>query len=123
MAPPPAGAAMPGRNPGRQAASPGVNWSGAPADAAARRALRTSVGCDLGLVLSRSERDACDERMGRDRLKPNSNRPLMADRRRQAEFEAQADYRNRMRRYKGDSMPSGHFESLRDMGGQPPPGP
>ncbi len=121
--PAPAGAATPGRNPGQQPASPGVNWSRAPADTAARRALRTSVGCDLGIALTRSERDACDERMGRDRGKPNSNRPLMADRRRQSEFETQADYKNRLRRYKGDSMPLGHFESLRDMGGQLPPGP
>ncbi len=123
LPPAPAGAATPGRNPGQQAASPGVNWGQPPADAAARRALRSSVGCDLGITLSRAERDACDERMGRDRLKPNSGRPLMADRRRQAEFEAEADYKNRLRRYKGDSMPPGHFESLRDLGGQPPPRP
>ena len=121
--PAPAGASTPGRNPGQQAASPGVNWGRPAADAAARRALRTSVGCDLGVVLSRAERDACDERMGRDRLKPSSNLPLMADRRRRAEFEAQADYKNRLRRYKGDSMPPGHFDKLRDMGGQPPPKP
>lgn len=115
-----AGASTPGRNPGRQPASPGVNWGQAPADAAARRALRSSVGCDLGVVLSRAERDACDERMGRDRGKPNSNRPLMADGRRQAEFDREASYRDRLKAWKDEPIPAGTNIFGSELGSQPP---
>jgi hypothetical protein len=97
-----------------------VSWGQAPPDATARRGLRTSVGCDYGIALTRAEQDRCDERMGRDRLKPTRNLPLMADRARQAEFDREADYKDRLRKYKGYSMPPAHFDHLRDMGGRPP---
>jgi hypothetical protein len=117
---PPAGAATPGRNPGRQQAVAGVAWGQAPADGAGRRTLRMSAGCGLGIPLTRAEQAFCDERMGADWKKRREGPPLMADRARQREFEREADYKMRLREYKGDSMPPGHFEKLRDMGGQPP---
>lgn len=116
----PAGAATPGRNLGRQAASPGVNWGQAPADAAARRALRASVGCEYGIALTRAEQDRCDERMGRDRLKPDRRLPLMADRRRQAEFDREAAYKDRLQKWKDENMPAGTNIFGSELGSQPP---
>jgi hypothetical protein len=115
-----AGAVTPGRNPGRQQGSPGLNWGQTPPDAAARRALRTSAGCDYGIALTRAEQDRCDERMGRDRNRPRRNLPLMADRARQAEFDRDASYKDRLRDWKSEPAPAGTniFDSA--LGTQPP---
>jgi len=117
---PPAG---PPRNPGPPAGArgPGIVWGGGdPVQDAARRALRGAAGCGLEVPLTQRERNGCDERMGRDWRTRGRERPLMADRARQAELEAQADYRMRRKEYREAPPPAGLFEDLRDMGGKAP---
>lgn len=112
----------PPRNPGPPSRSgpPGVVWGGDPAQDAARRALRGAAGCGLDIPLTRREQNGCDERMGRDWRMAPRDRPLMADRARQKEFDDQAAYKRALKEYREAGPPAGLFNDLRDMGGQPP---